>query len=176
MATAVVESAEVAKTSRTAKLRAAVKKLQGRAGWRELERWLLILGAFLLIFGLAAIGLAWWGASHTPFVFEQIPYLISGAFLGLGLTIVGGFLYFGYWLTRLLAQNREQGARVERVLGQIKDTLAAAQAPEGTFVVTSGGTMYHHPDCKLVIGRDDLREISSPEPGLKPCKICSPDT
>ncbi|HWL65120.1 MAG TPA: hypothetical protein VNP73_04015, partial [Actinomycetota bacterium] len=85
MATASVEAAQVSKVSRTEKLKTAVKKLQVRAGWREVERWLLILGAFLLIFGVAAIGLAWWGASHTPFVFEQIPYLISGGLLGLGL-------------------------------------------------------------------------------------------
>jgi hypothetical protein len=175
MATAVAESTEVAKTSRTERLRAAVKKLQARAGWRELERWILILGAFLVIFGVGAIGLAWYGASHTPFVFEQIPYLISGGLLGLGLAVVGGFLYFGYWLTRLLAQNREQGARTAALLEEIKDTLASADANGDMFVVTSGGTMYHRPDCKLVAGRSDLREITDAEPGLKPCKICNPE-
>ena len=175
MATAAVKTREIAKTSRIERLRSAVKKLQARAGWRQLERWLLILGAFLLVLGIAAIGLAWYGASHTPFLFEQIPYLISGGLLGLGLAFVGGFFYFGYWLTRLLAQNRENGARMERVLVEIKDVLMAGQAKEGTFVVTSGGKMYHRPDCKLVAGRDDLREISGPEAGLKPCKVCSPD-
>jgi len=174
MATASVEAAQVSKVSRTEKLKTAVKKLQVRAGWREVERWLLILGAFLLIFGVAAIGLAWWGASHTPFVFEQIPYLISGGLLGLGLAFAGGFLYFGYWLTRLIAQNREQGARLERVLEEIKDTLVSAQRSEDTFVVTAGGTMFHRPDCKLVTGRDDLREVAAAEDGLKPCKLCSP--
>lgn len=175
MATAAVDTAEGTKLSRAAKLRAAAKKLQARAGWRELERWLLIIGAFLLIFGVAAIGLAWYGASHTPYVFEQIPYLISGGLLGLGLAFAGGFLYFAYWLTRLLAQNREQGARLERVLGEIKDTLASAHDAATTYVVTAGGTMCHRADCKLVTGRDDLREVTGAEPGLKSCKICSPD-
>ncbi len=174
MASVSVESTEVRRVSRTEKLRAAVKKLQARAGWRQLERWLLILGAFLLVFGLTAIGLAWYGASRTPFLFEQVPYMISGGLLGLGLAVAGGFLYFGYWLTRLLAQNREQGTRLERVLERIADTLEAEQTGEGTFVVTSGGEMYHRPDCKLVAGRDDLRKITDPETGLKPCKICNP--
>jgi hypothetical protein len=174
MATATAEQREIVKPARAQKLRAAVKKLQARAGWRNLERWLLILGAFLLLFGLGAIGLAWYGASHTPFVFEQVPYLISGGLLGLGLAFVGGFLYFGYWLTRLLAQNREQGARMERVLEQIRDSVAAAQASPDTFVATSGGTMFHRADCGLVAGRDDLHEVTGAEPGLKPCKICNP--
>ncbi len=174
MASVAVESTEVGQASRREKLRAAVKKLQARAAWRDLERWLLILGAFLLIFGLTAIGLAWYGASQTPFVFEQVPYMISGGLLGLGLATVGGFLYFGYWLTRLLAQNREQGTRLERLLERIADTLAAEKTGEGTFVVTSAGEMYHRPDCKLVAGRDDLREVTGAEPGLKPCKICNP--
>ena len=173
MATVAVDSPEVTKVSRTAKLRAAVKKLKKRAGWREIERWLLILGAFLLIFGVAAISLAWYGASHTPFLFEQIPDLISGGLLGLGLVIAGGFLYFGYWLTRLLAQNREQGARLERVLEEIKDTLASAQGTSEMLVATAAGTMYHRPDCKLVSGREDLREVTGAEPELKPCKICN---
>ena len=174
MATVAVKPTEVTKVSRTAKLKAAVKKLQKRAGWRELERWLLILGAFLLIFGVTAISLAWYGASRTPFLFEQIPYLISGGLLGLGLVIAGGFLYFGYWLTRLLAQNREQGARMERVLGEIKDAIASARGTSDILVATAGGTMYHRPDCKLVSGRQDLREVTGAEPELKPCKICKP--
>ena len=174
MATVVAEAAQVTKVSRTQRLRTAVKKLQARAGWRQLERWLLILGAFLLVLGVAAIGLAWYGASHTPFVFEQIPYLISGGVLGLGLAFVGGFLYFGYWLTRLLAQNREQGARVERVLEEIKDTIAAGQKSIDTFVATAGGAMFHRADCRLVVGREDLREVEPTELDLGPCKICNP--
>ena len=174
MATAVADAPQVTKVSRTERLRAAVKKLQARAGWRQLERWILIIGAFLLILGVAAIGLGWYGASHTPFLFEQIPYLISGGLLGLSLAFVGGFLYFGYWLTRLLAQNREQGARLERVLEEIKDTIAAGQKSPDTFVATAGGAMFHRADCKLVVGREDLREVEAAELDLKPCKICNP--
>ncbi|HWL66444.1 MAG TPA: hypothetical protein VNP73_10765, partial [Actinomycetota bacterium] len=66
------------------------------------------------------------------------------------------------------------GARLERVLEEIKDTLVSAQRSEDTFVVTAGGTMFHRPDCKLVTGRDDLREVAAAEDGLKPCKLCSP--
>lgn len=74
------------------------------------ERSILLLGALLVPLGLLVILLGWYGAAHTPYTFEQIPYLVSGGLLGLALSIVGGLLYFGYLLARLIVEQREQSA------------------------------------------------------------------
>ena len=64
---------------------------------------LFVAGAVLLPGGLVVIGLGWYGTAHTPYEYDQNAYLISGGILGLGITFVGGFLYFGSWLARLAA-------------------------------------------------------------------------
>jgi cytochrome c biogenesis protein CcdA len=165
---------ESQKPTRMEKLRAAVDVLRSRTRWRDPERWLMIIGGFLLVFGLGAIGLAWYGAARTPYLFEQIPYLISGGLLGLGLAFVGGFLYFGYWLTRLVRQNREQSARLERTLEQIRDGLMPRHGSNGAFVATANGTMFHRPECPLVANRDDIHSVENVESGLEPCRVCKP--
>lgn len=65
------------------------------------------LGTMLMTAGIAAILFAWWGVAHTGYVFEQIPYVVSGGILGVGLIGVGGFLYFGSWLVKLLEEQRQ---------------------------------------------------------------------
>ena len=62
-------------------------------------------GAVLLPLGLVVIVLGWYGAANTPYQYDQLSYLVSGGLLGLGLTFVGGFLYFGAWLARIAADN-----------------------------------------------------------------------
>ena len=95
------ERKESSTPSRHAALVAAVQSLRpGRGGRFPIESFLLTVGAFLLPIGVVTILLGWWGASHTGHVYEQNAYLISGGLLGLGLIFIGGFLYFGYWMTR----------------------------------------------------------------------------
>lgn len=66
-----------------------------------------LVGTMLMTAGIAAILFAWWGVAHTGYVWEQIPYVVSGGMLGVGLIGVGGFLYFGSWLTKLLEEQRQ---------------------------------------------------------------------
>ena len=47
------------------------------------------LGLGFIAAGLLLIGLAWNGAAGVDFVSGQIPYLLSGGALGLGLIILG---------------------------------------------------------------------------------------
>lgn len=84
----------------------------GRASVRLSERILLVLGGILAPLGIAVVLLGWWGASKTSYDFEQIPYLISGGVLGLGLVFIGCFLYFAHWLTQLVKEHREQSAAI----------------------------------------------------------------
>ena len=44
---------------------------------------------------------------------------------------------------------------------------------EQTFVATKTGTMFHVPECSVVAGRTDLKNVSASD-GLTPCKICQP--
>ena len=69
-----------------------------------------MLGGILAPLGLVVVVLGWWGASKTPYDFEQVPYLISGGLLGLAPGLPRLFFYFAHWLTQLVKEHREQSA------------------------------------------------------------------
>jgi hypothetical protein len=146
------------------------------------DRWMLLVGGLLLPLGLLLVVLGWWGASHTVFLFEQVPYLLSGGVLGLGLVIAGGFVYFAYWMTLMVRESRTGRAELTAVLTRVERLLEDAATPRtsrssgpaGRLVATKTGTMLHRPDCVAVDGKTDLREVSSDTPGLSPCKLCDP--
>lgn len=173
---------DVAATMRQERLAEQVSELRGRRGLSS-DRWMLIVGGLLLPLGVVLVLLGWWGASHTVFVFEQVPYLLSGGVLGLALVIAGGFVYFAYWLTLMVRESRLGRAeltaalnRVERLLedAAMPRTARSAGVPAGRLVATKTGSMLHRPDCVAVDGKGDLREVTTDTPGLTPCKLCDP--
>jgi hypothetical protein len=95
------------------------------------ERWLAAGGGALVIAGLALVIIGWVGTSRTILVAGQIPYVVSGGLLGLGLLFLGSFLYFGYWLSLGSRQTREQLEDVNRSLTQIA-ALLEARPPAGS--------------------------------------------
>src|SRR5207248_5094536 len=118
-------------------------------------------GAVLLPLGLLVIGLGWYGAAHTPYSYEQTPYLISGGLLGVGIVLTGGFIYFGTWLARLLVENRAAADRLAALLeklderesvglGALVPTQTAHSRVAANLVATPTGTMVHRPDCSVV--------------------------
>ena len=143
-----------------------------------MERWLFIAGAVMLPLGVAFILLAWYGAAHKPLIIQQFPYLISGGVLGLGLMFAGGFLYFGYWVVRLVQENRRHTEQLLDALGRLEGRLgeepSATPTGNGTLVATATGTMLHRPDCPVVVGRQGLRKVKANAKGFQPCKICEP--
>lgn len=161
-----------------------VARIKARAARIDLPRALMIGGATAVPLGFVLILLAWYGAAHTPFLFEQVPYMISGGLLGLGLVFLGAFLYFAYWLSRQILENRGQSKRTADLLEKIHGLLASGavfgaaaeagvQGTNGEFVVTKKGTMFHRRDCMVVAGREDLRVVSE-DSGLEPCRVCDP--
>jgi hypothetical protein len=82
----------------------------------------------VLPLGLIVIGIGWYGIAHTPYEYDQLVYLVSGGCLGLGITFVGGFLYFGGWLARTSADQKESDKRLADVLLILADTVAHASA------------------------------------------------
>jgi hypothetical protein len=172
-------------TSRLDRLRASIAKVRVRATVPPFERILAVGGAVLMTLGIAFIVLGWVGASHTPYVFEQIPYMISGGLLGAALAVVGALFYFAFWMTKQVQTTREEASQTRATLERIEALLAGGVAANGSvataakpataeLVKTGKGTMFHVPDCKVVEGRSDLTQVSGDEPGLTPCRICDP--
>ncbi len=139
------------------------------------DRWLLVAGAVIGPLGLVLIILGWAGAAGTPFVFEQIPYVISGGFLGVALVFLGGFVYFTYWQTRSVRETREHQRQLLDALDHIA-ALLAADAPEVStrLVSTEKGAMFHRADCPVAQRGGKLRTVRGNEKGLRPCGICNP--
>ena len=175
---------------RLQRLSEGVRNLRAGGGTLNLgERVLLILAGILAPTGLGMVLLAWYGASHTPNLFEQIPYLISGGLLGLGFVFLGSFFYFAHWLTELVKEHRAQSAAVVEAIGRLEDAIAkastasslngsapgpaTARAPEVALVATERGTMAHRPECVVVTGKVGLRPVSAAD-GLASCKLCDP--
>jgi hypothetical protein len=91
----------------------------------DIRQVLLVGGAVCIGIGFMAIVFGWYGAAHSVYLFQEIPYLISGGLLGVALVAGGGFLFFAAWIVRLLDENRRHAARVERTLDRVDRVLAA---------------------------------------------------
>lgn len=149
------------------------------------DRWMLVVGGTLVPLGIVVVLLGWLGASDTVLVFEQVPYLISGGLLGIALVFGGGFVYFAYWLTVLVRENRTGREELTSVLLRMESLLTeqglAAPAPRTRratpstrLVATKTGTMIHRPDCVAVDGKTDLRSVTATAAGLTACRLCDP--
>jgi hypothetical protein len=164
--------------------------------------WQVIAGAILIPLGVVFILLGWYGAAHARVVQQQIPYMVSGSFIGLGCMIVGGLLFFGHWLYRIYDQadlhHEEQQRVLEGILVALQsgrgDGAAAAAvglgpSPEGasavatageqapaTYYATSAGSVYHRADCAVIAHHPDDLRVLGPDGivGMRPCQICSP--
>jgi hypothetical protein len=108
-------------SARRARFREAVVRLSERARTTELLKMLLLPGAFFVIAGFVFMFLGWYGASRTPRAIEQMPYLISGGFIGLGMVFVGGLLLASaFWMGMLQKFSEEADERLERRLGELQ--------------------------------------------------------
>jgi hypothetical protein len=156
-------------------------------GAATLQTVLFIGGAVMLPLGLVVIILGWYGASNTPYQYDQLSYLVSGGLFGLGLTFCGGFLYFGAWLARIAADQKESAKRLSETLLVLADVVstsgaagrhssapAAVRDPRSVLVVAAGGTTVHRADCALIAGRDDIAPAGPDGADLTPCRVCRP--
>ncbi|HXH56069.1 hypothetical protein [Iamia sp.] len=95
------------------------------------EALLLKVGTALVAVGVVLILFAWYQASGTPSVAEQIPYAISGGLTGLALVIIGSALVirfslarlFRFWLARIVYEHQVQTDRTVEALGRIESAL-----------------------------------------------------
>jgi len=113
-------------SAREARLVSVLSRARRRSSAVPTERWLFALGGGLVLAGIVLVLIGWVGTSRTVLVAGQIPYVVSGGLLGLGLIFLGGFLYFGYWLALLLRDSRERGERQDADLTRMADGLERA--------------------------------------------------
>jgi hypothetical protein len=165
--------------SRFAALAEQIRSVRSRASFSASNRWMLYVGGTLMPLGLLLIVLGWLGASRTPLVFEQTPYLISGGLLGVALVIGGGFVYFGYWQSVRIHESRRQNDELTAAVTRLETLLGAGSQAGGhattRFVATPHGSIFHRPDCPVMAGRAELRQVDPDrDDGLAPCQICDP--
>ena len=172
--------------SRAALPRAGARPTSGGAAplknnhYQLLQLVLFWAGAILLPLGLVVIVLGWYGAANTPYQYDQLSYLVSGGLLGLGLTFAGGFLYFGAWLARIAADNRESAKRLADTLLVLADVTSRAAATSdavdvsGLPVTAGAGATMHRRDCALIAHRDDLSPVGEDNGHLTSCRVCRP--
>jgi hypothetical protein len=97
----------------------------------DAESLLMKLGVALPVVGVVLIVIAYWNASGSAYVADQVPMLISGGLLGLGLAIIGLGLFIRYslarllrfWLARLVVEQQAQTDRVVEALARVEDAL-----------------------------------------------------
>ena len=87
----------------------------------------------LIVFGFVCILLGWYGAAHSPYLYQEVPYLISGGLLGVALVIGGGVLVHCAWSMRQVEEDRRNALaivrsvdRLERMLRSLDETAARA--------------------------------------------------
>ncbi len=148
---------------------------------------MFVAGAVLMPVGIVVICLGWYGSAHSHYAYDQNVYLVSGGILGLGLTFLGGFLYFGAWLARLSADQRDaarQLADAVRAFGSGPATPAAAHpstaastatsAEHTEYVLAGAGTTVHRRDCPLIASRADLHPYVDERSATTTCRVCRP--
>ena len=110
---------------------AGVEELHVPEPSADAEALLLKLGLALPLIGVVLILLAYWNASGSKYVADQVPMLISGGILGVGLAIIGVGLFIRFslarllrfWLARLVVEQQAQTDRVVEALGRIERSL-----------------------------------------------------
>ncbi len=110
---------------REQRLVSVLSRRRPSGGWLT-ERRLGAAGAALGVAGIVLVVIGWVGTSRTILVAGQIPYVVSGGLLGLALVFLGGFLYFGYWLSMLLREGRERSDHDHAEMARMNSELERA--------------------------------------------------
>lgn len=79
-----------------------------RAQWDRVAAWLMIVG------GAIALLVGWWGVSHTAYLAEQLPYLVSAGMFGLFLLGLGA-------TTWLSADLRDEWRKLDEIAELLRD-------------------------------------------------------
>src|SRR5918992_4013533 len=118
---------------RRLRFREAVARLSERARSTELLRMLLLPGAFAVVLGFVFMFFGWYGAARVAREIEQVPYLISGGFIGLAMVFVGGLmLACAFWMSMLQQFSQASDERTEKRIAELEERLGAEEKPTRT--------------------------------------------
>lgn len=160
------------------RLRAIWQSLWGDADRRV--RMGRILGFGGVTIGFVVIAKAWDGAASINFAQGQIPYLLSGGFLGLGLILVGCVLLL---LSTVRAERQlltDLFQEMSRLLGRnlARMQFSSNGSPESADgQVIAAQHTYHRAECKVLQGKEGLTTVTIQQAGaegLEPCRVCNP--
>ena len=139
-----------------------------------------VLGLLFITAGFVTFYFAWDGAASINFAQGQIPYLLSGGFLGLGLVITGATLLFLSTIRserQLMTDRYDEMARLlSRNLSRLQFSTNGHSAASSSQVV-AGATTYHRAECKILEGKDGLTTVTVEQAaaeGLERCRVCNP--
>jgi len=175
----------------------AVSVSEGRRGWigaysRLAPGWLGDrLGLVIVAIGLLVIGLGWNGmagaggeVNHVPVLQAQLPWLLSGGFLGLGIVGLGVGVLVSHSYRRDVARLDSRLAALLEAVERLDGIASAPSAPATTSAVgvgaelmLAGADSYHFPTCRLVAHRNEARRLTPEQAcaaGMTPCRVCRP--
>ena len=132
------EPAADASGDRIDEFEAELARLRIRSSSPTTEERLLVAGLAMMPIGLILIIVGYIGASGTTEFSDQIPYLISGALLGLGLIVIGAVLFLRYslarfmrfWLLRLIYEERTRSEAHVAALDRLGDRIGVDRQKE----------------------------------------------
>lgn len=168
-----------------------MKKLRAiwQSMWVDVDRRVRlgrVLGLLFVAAGFVVIGFAWNGSASKVRVDSQMPYLLSGGFMGIGLIVVGIVMLL---LATVRAERQiltdkfdEMNRLLSRNLGRLQvsaNTAATNGSPDATEQVVAGSDLYHRPECRILVGKKGLTTISVAQAaaeGLDACRACDPPT
>ena len=115
-----------------------------------------LLGWSLTAAGAAALFLGWWGASGTAVTAKQVPYVVSGGLTGVCLLVLAAACFASDDVRRSLNRVAELERQVETMYRLLTDpdVEATEATDDGRLVALPGGSSYHRPGCRLVVGKD----------------------
>jgi len=154
-----------------------------------------VWGWILVGVGLLLILIGYLGISREALVAKQLPYLISGgiggiAFVGFGAMLIG---------TEDLKRAQERIDHLEDLVNDLHAALLIrsdapplstngdtagqtgrrAKSADQTLMALPGGQSYHRADCSMIEGKRGARPVTASvarRQGLKPCRLCEPQT
>ncbi len=109
--------------TRLGRLAAAVERARRKGGGPNMRRWLELVGMAMIVFGFVCILLGWYGAAHSAYQYQEIPYLISGGLLGVALVIAGGILLRTASSMRQLEEDRRNALAIVRSVDRLERIL-----------------------------------------------------
>lgn len=143
----------------------------------------------LLVAGFVLMGLGWNGAASVDYAQGQIPYMISGGLVGLGLVLYGSAALIVQTVKRGQARQVEElealSKATQRMVSMLTFTLSDGMSANGHSrsdraelqLVIAGSASFHLPACRLVSRREGAARIPRDEAesaGLEPCRVCNP--